>query len=208
MKVELHLHTSRYSGCASATAYQLMQALIDARYDAVYITEHDAIWTHWELEALQKEFPSVRILPGMELTISREPLQHLVVLGTNDPTYLELDSIGDILDKARDSGHLTVLAHPCRWPGAAELLGHGLLPDALEYETCNHNPAQACKAKALADKYKLPLVNAGDTHALSFLGRFWIETHEPVLASGDIRELVLGGRYDNRVGKGGTVRVF
>lgn len=208
MKVEVHLHTSRYSGCATATAYQLMQALSDAHYQAVYITEHDAIWTDWELQALQQEYPQIRIFPGVELTISRESLQHLVVLGTNDPSYLEMTDPAEILRRARGEGHLAILAHPCRWLGASDILEQGLRPDAIEYETCNHNAAQAAKAKALAEKYQLPLVNAGDTHALSFLGRYWVETAQPIGQGDDIREIILSGAYSNCVGKGGVVKIF
>jgi len=196
MKVELHLHTSRYSGCATATVQQLMKLLIDTGYGAVYITEHDAVWRDWELEAIQQEFGAIRIFPGVEVTVSNDPLQHLVVLGTNDPAYLQLTS-AEILHRSRDAGHLTILAHPFRWSGAGEMLEEKLLPDALEYQTCNHDAAQACKAKMTAQRLRVPLVNAGDVHALDFVGRYWIETRRPIEKADDIRQIILGGEYAN-----------
>ena len=74
MKVELHLHTSVYSGCSLITPTQALDALVAGRYDAVYFTEHDAVWSDWEIEQVQLGFPQIRILPGLELSIGPEPV--------------------------------------------------------------------------------------------------------------------------------------
>ena len=199
MRIELHLHTSRYSFCATATASQLMEQMVRIGYGAVYITEHDAVWSDREIEQVQLGYPDIRIFPGVELSIGPELLKHLVVLGTNDPAYLALrDDPAGILAKARDEGHLTILAHPFRWDGAEEMLQAGLLPDALEYHTGNHSPSEAKVAEAASATYGLPLVNAGDVHSPRFLGRFWIETDRPVHKADDIRRVVMNRAYVNR----------
>jgi len=197
MKVELHLHTSRYSACATATPFELMRALIDAGYDAAYITEHDAVWRDWEIEHLQAEFPQIRIFGGVELTVSDGPLQHLLVLGTSDPEYLAIRDPQHVLEKAHREGHLVVLAHPFRWDGADRLLELGLLPDAIEYYTCNHDVRAAEKSLRAADRLDLRLLNAGDVHGVEAVGRFWIETDQPVERADDIRRIVLTGHYRN-----------
>lgn len=202
MKVELHLHTSRYSGCAVATAAELMERMVQIGYGAVYITEHDAVWSDWELHQLRKGHPRIRIFPGVELTVEPEPIRHIVVLGTNDPAYLRLRDAADVLAKARDERHLTVLAHPFRWEGAAEMFRAGLLPEALESRSANHDPAEAKVAAIAAEKYDLPLVNAGDVHDLHFLNRFWIETDRPIRKAGDIRSVILNRAYVNCMGEG------
>ncbi len=199
MKVELHLHTSRYSGCATATPAELMRKLIETGYGAVYITEHDAIWPEKEIDQLQEAFPAIGVFPGVELSVGDDlvPLQHLLVLGTSDASYLWMRHAADILHKARAEGHLTVLAHPARWLGGAEMLEEGLLPDAMEYYTCNQEPYRADQARIRAERLALPLVNAGDTHGLSFVDRFWIETHRPIVEADDIRAIVLERAYEN-----------
>jgi len=197
MKVELHLHTSRYSACSIATPFELMAKLIDAGYEAVYITEHDRTWQDWEIAHLQEDFPAIRIFPGVELCVGDEPMQHLLVLGTDDPEYLALGETGQVLAKARAEGHLTVLAHPFRWEATGGVLDQGLLPDALEYHTPNHSAKQAKVAKAAAEKYPLPLVNAGDVHALDFVNRYWIETDRRIERADEIRDIVLAGEYRN-----------
>ena len=201
MKVELHLHTTRYSGCAVNTPAELMERMVQMGYEAVYITEHDAVWSDWEIAQLQAGFPDIRIFPGMELSVVPEPIRHVLVLGSNDPEYLRLGSDDQVLAKARAEGHLAVLAHPFRWEGGLEMLAAGLLPDALELRSGNHNSAEEVEqAKAAAERFDLALVNSGDTHSLEFLGRFWIETDVPILHAEDIRGIILNGQYVNCVG--------
>ena len=205
MKVELHLHTSRYSGCAVNTPQELMAQLVACGYEAVFVTEHDSFWPDEQLAELRSQFPQLRIFPGVELTIGDLwSMQHLLVLGTTDPEYAALASgigrrpdVAGILQKARDEGHLTVLAHPCRWEDGAAMIDAGLLPDALEHHTCNQGGDQAAAALRLAGKVGLPVVNAGDVHSVEMVGRYWIETRAPIDDAGAVRRVVLAGEYEN-----------
>ena len=173
--------------------------LIETGYEAVYITEHDAVWRRDELEDLQAEFPQIRIFGGVELTLGAH---HLLVLGTDDPAYLALAGERAVLEKARRNRHLTVLAHPFRWQGADRLLGGDLLPDAIEYHTANHDPDMASRSLEEAIRLKLPLVNASDAHSMDMIAHYWIETHRPLRRADDIREIVLEGKYELRTVNG------
>jgi len=203
MKVELHLHTSRYSGCAVDSPPELMTELIAAGYDAVFLTEHDAVWPDPELAELRGHFPGLTILPGVELSLDDgRAFQHLLVLGTNDPAFVELaradrPDAAAILDQARAAGCPTVLAHPFRWDGGSAMLRRGLRPDAIELRTCNHGPEHAAVSAATARGLNLPLVNAGDVHSLEMIGQFWIETARPVTCAAELREMLLAGEYAN-----------
>jgi len=120
------------------------------------------------------------------------------VLGTTDPEYLALANEPEaVLAKARDQEHLTVLAHPFRWDGAASLLDAVPPPDALEYYTCNQNGSQAGKSRGASARLDLPLLNAGDVHTLRFIDQFWIETTRPIEHACDIRRIVLERAYRN-----------
>jgi len=202
MKVELHLHTSRYSGCATHSPQEAMRRLIETGYDAVFITEHDAVWSADDLRELRMEFlPRLRILPGVELSTGEGSAQHILVLGTDDPSYLGMLDDQAVIRKARAAGHLTVLAHPFRWDKAATVLSRPLLPDAMEYRTGNHDPSQAQEALRASRLHGLPLVNTGDVHSLEMIDRFWIETRVPVVEGGDIRRIILEGLFENRSGR-------
>jgi len=199
MKVELHLHTSRYSACSKATPAELMERLIQTGYEAVFITEHNAVWSDREIEQLQQGFPDILIFGGVELSTGPEGMQHLLVLGTTDPEYTRISDVAEILEKAHDEGHLTVLAHPYRWEEGADMLDNGLMPDAIEYRTCNHPPQCAKIAAEIAAGLGMPTVNTGDVHSLGFVNRFWIETDRALVKAADIRTAVLNRAYVNRV---------
>ena len=204
MKVELHLHTDRYSACSVASPDEMMDALVSLGYEAVYLTEHDALWPEREVAELRAAHPRIRIFPGVELTVTADPVEHLLVLGTSDPEYLEIDDAAELLEKARAAGDLTILAHPFRFDvGAAMVRRQHLLPDALEYCSCNQPPALGEYARRLAAESALALVNAGDCHALDFLGRYWIETERDLCGPRDIRDVVLRGEYENKATKWG-----
>ena len=199
VKIELHCHTGVKSACAWDMPETLLPALIEAGYGAVFFTEHDDVWPDAQLDALRRDHPGIRIWPGMELTIGQSTIQHLVVLGSNDPGYLRYRVGADVIARARDNGHLTVLAHPFRWPGGGELLETGPLPDAIEHRTCNHDAAQAALSAEAARTLDLRLVNASDCHATTFLDRFWIDTDDEPDTPGDVRDMIVTGRYRNQV---------
>jgi hypothetical protein len=196
MKVELHCHTTRYSSCATASPEVLIPALIQAGYDAVYITEHEKAWPAQELADLQGLFPAIRILAGLELSFSPRR-EHLVILGACDDSYSQCREPADAISQARQRGHLTVLAHPFRWPDGAKVLLEGTMPDAIEYRTCNQDIAAAGIALNTAAKMNLPIVNAGDVHSLEMTNRFWIQTTRPIGQACDIRQIILDGAYSN-----------
>ncbi len=203
MRIELHMHTRRYSACALAGPMDVVNHARELAYGAVFLTEHDAIWPVEELEALRRACPDVKIHSGVELTLTAGGgLQHLLVLGTQDERYLQLaDRPAEVLARARDDGCLTVLAHPYRFDGGDRILHEGLLPDAIEWHTPNVDGEQAECARDRADCLHLPVVNAGDVHDLSFQGQFYIETDRPIERGTDIRQIVLDGEYRN-VGPG------
>ena len=195
MKVELHLHTMRFSGCALCTPADMVTALVANDYHAVYITEHDAVWPENELKLLRKQFPSIRIFPGMELSLHSGG--HLLVLGSNDKAYLKMNNPGEIMERAKKLGHRTILAHPYRWAEGDAILQSHLMPDAIEYLTNNHDAACGLLARAAAERFCLPLVNAGDCHSIDMVNRFWIETEIGLTKAKDIRRIILEGLYRN-----------
>jgi predicted metal-dependent phosphoesterase TrpH len=199
MKIELHLHTNRYSGCAVNTPEEMMAALIDLGYQAVFITEHDAIWPKEDLRELQRKFPAIRIFPGLELTLPNpKKFEHLLILGADDPAFLVPAPAAEVIARAQERQFVTILAHPFRWDGAGEMLSQGHRPDAVELLTPNHTPLQAEMARTEAERLGLAGVNAGDAHAVSFLGKYWIETQKPIDSPARLRDALSQGRYENR----------
>lgn len=201
MKVELHLHTSRYSGCATSTPWQMLTQLVKLGYGAVCITEHDAVWSEQEVAELQAVYPQIKIFPGIELSLEGPTgAQHLLVLGTNDRAFLAMrGDPGKLIRWAREEGCITILAHPFRWRGGAEILAPGgTLPDAIEHQTCNQTGEASEEAEVAARRLGLKLVNCGDSHDISFLGRYWVETQKDFSSIPQLREIIQQGAYENR----------
>ena len=165
-----------------------------AGYEAVFITEHEAVWPPREMEELREKFPQLQIFHGVE---KRLDACDVLVLGAHDPRYVQMRDTGQLLAAARDDGYLTVLAHPFRWKGGAEMLWEGLLPDAIEYRTGNHDEQCSRESPGAAEELHLALLNAGDVHSLDMIDCFWIETDRDFGQAPEIREIVLSGEYRN-----------
>jgi len=173
-----------------------MRRLVRAGYGAVYVTEHERMWSNAEIHLLRQAYPQLRIFPGVELSMGAVGGTHLLVLGTTDQEYIWLQSEpAAVIQKAKAEGHLTVLAHPFRWPEGFEMLQAGMLPDALEHLTNNHSGPEAAESRRAAETFGLRLVNAGDIHAAKSLDRFYIESEFPLESPVDIRPIILGDRY-------------
>jgi hypothetical protein len=199
MKTQLHLHTSRYSGCAIHTPEMMLQRAIQKGFQSVFITEHDAVWPTRELQDIRRQFPALQIWPGLELTVLNDMgASHLLILGTNARDFLQMEDSQEILAEARRRQCPTILAHPFRWEGAEAMLAGPLRPDGIEYHTPNHPPAMAEVSREHAEALSLPLINSDDAHSKDMIGRYWIETHRPFRTPRELRAILLGGYYENR----------
>ena len=177
----------------------MIAALVEAGYDAVFLTEHNTVWPDGALNKLRERFPGIRIFPAIEIN-NRVVPEDLLVLGTNDRTFVDLafaDRWDDVLTKAKDDGCATVLAHPCRFTGGHNMLHGGLRPDAMEHRTSNHDEAMSIAACAIAERRHVPLVNAGDLHSAVAVGKFWIETDETINDATDIAPMLRKQAYRN-----------
>jgi len=200
MKVELHCHTSRFSLCAINTPDEMLTRLVEERYDVVFLTEHDALWSSQDIAFMQKRHPKIKIFPGLELTHHRNEdggISHILILGTTDPSFLFITNPSDLIAHAKKSDCLTIIAHPYRWEGADELLKHPILPDAIEGFSPNHPPDKAALAHQTAKELSLPTVNTSDAHSADFIGKYWIETNLDVETPKQLREIIIAREYKN-----------
>ncbi|MCK5113986.1 MAG: PHP domain-containing protein [Phycisphaerae bacterium] len=202
MKVELHCHTSRFSLCAVNTPDEMLARLVEEKYDAVFLTEHDALWSPQDIAFMQKRHPKIKIFPGLELTHHHdegEGISHILILGTTDASFLFITDPEAIIAHAKKSDCLTIVAHPYRWTGADEFLKSSTLPDAMEGLTPNHSPRNAVLAHQAGKQLSLPIVNTSDAHAAKFIGRYWIETNIDFETPQQLREIIVAREYKNRV---------
>ena len=197
MKVQLHCHTSQFSLCGQNSPDEMIQAHIAHGYDVVFLTDHDSVWPADDIADLQKQYPEIRIFPGIEVSVlTPDTTYHVVLLGTSDEGFCELPSAACLLARARQHHVPTILAHPYRWSGRPGILEERPLPDAMEARSWNHDAANERLAVQKADVLKIPLVYADDAHSIQAVGQFWIETHHEFDHPSQLQEIFATGAYE------------
>ena len=194
MKVELHCLTTRYSAASAIPPRELIAMAEASGYDAVFLTEHNAVWPRMELAGLRELCDTVRLFPGIEITL--DDGCEVLVLGADDPEYAELHTPAAVLSRAAKDGYLTVLVHPYNhkdgWPPYASLV------DAVETQTTSlPYPRAADSAEEFAGIRGLAPVYTGDAQGVNYLNRFWIETDTHFDTPQELRNLIVAGRYAN-----------
>ena len=53
MLIDLHVHTTAYSGCAKSTPHEMLERATEIGLDAIVITEHNVVWPEERVAALQ-----------------------------------------------------------------------------------------------------------------------------------------------------------
>jgi len=69
MKIDMHVHTSKYSQCAISDADQMVSAAIEAGLDGIVLTEHNHMWNIDEINQLRERFPGFKIFNGVEVSV-------------------------------------------------------------------------------------------------------------------------------------------
>jgi predicted metal-dependent phosphoesterase TrpH len=171
-KIDLHVHTGRYSQCAEAVdPFQIEPYSLRAGLAGVVIVEHDIYWQDEELQLLQQVSPGIKLYRGIEVSARS---CHLVVIGMEEPAVLERgSSLEAVATHTHRQNGAVILAHPYR-----DADPNGLpvqLVDAVEVASTSFTREEARLAQGLAHRFARPTVAASDAHALPFIGWAWIE---------------------------------
>ena len=173
-RVDLHVHTRRYSPCAESLDPEMLPETAAAMgLDGVVITEHDHLWPAREIAALNRSSPGPRIYRGVEISTSSG---HFVVIGM------------DHLDGCRPGMSLRHLAREARLQNAAVIWAHPRLNyrqplhpidlshlpdgiDAIEVASTVTVGDQADQVMTMARDFGYSMVGGSDAHALAQVGK-------------------------------------
>ena len=171
-KIDLHVHTGRYSQCAEAVdPYRIEEYALRAGLAGVVLVEHDIFWQDEELLLLQQASPGIKLYRGIEVS-ARDC--HLVVIGVEETALLERgSSLEEVVTRTRQQNGVVILAHPYRDADPDGLPVQ--LVDAVEVASTSFTREEARLAWQLARRYSLPTVASSDAHALSCIGWAWTE---------------------------------
>jgi predicted metal-dependent phosphoesterase TrpH len=181
VRIDLHVHTARYSQCAEfLDPYQIGAVAVAAGLDGVVLADHDVLWEDEELELLRAASTPIRIYRGIEVSTA---YGHVVVIGLEDAGRIHKGiGIRDLVLLARASGAATILAHPYR--DTVPLRETASAVDAIEVASTSFSSDEPARSRRLARSAGKPMVASSDAHALSRIG--WASTEFASLPADDL----------------------
>jgi predicted metal-dependent phosphoesterase TrpH len=185
-RLDLHVH-SRHSPDSRLTLDQIAAQVPYAGVRGFALTDHNTVAGHREIPGLRERYPSLLVLPGVEVSTVEG---HLLAYGVREapPSHRPL---AETVEWVRSHGGEAVLAHPFR-------LAHGVGPRVAEVapvaavEVLNgHSSAVAnAKAELIAARRILAETGGSDVHELADLGRAFTEFPADAATLDDLLEAI------------------
>lgn len=173
-RVDLHVHTRRYSPCAELLdPEQIPVVMAELGLHGVVLTEHDILWPEAEVAALNRGLKGFRIFRGVEISSCNG---HFVVIGLDDLDGLQPGVPAKrILQVAGEQGAAVIWAHPqLEYRQMVEPLKSCEIPngiDAVEVVSTSTCGEQSDAARAYARNLACGLVGGSDAHILDHVGK-------------------------------------
>lgn len=179
MRIDLHVHTNRYSKCSHISPQEMAESAIAAGLDGVVITEHNTIWSAEELDEFRQQYPKLTILRAFE--VSAADKHDVLVYGVYDPSRFYVGMpVRAAVDTAHAMGGYAVLAHPFRYVEQIKPEVWESPFDAVETCSINIDPLQHQLYLDLAKRMAVPYVHNSDGHYNISLGGYYNEFHVQV----------------------------
>jgi predicted metal-dependent phosphoesterase TrpH len=201
--IDIHTHTTRYSGgCSLLDPRVLVAQGIRNGLAGIAVTEHNRLWSKDELSQLRDETGSEGfvLLSGMEVDLY---WHHFLIFNYPYPVNRTL-SLKQLLRSIRGAGGVTILAHPFRY-GGLRRLDRGTLKetfrlfDAVEILTPDHSLADNREGLTLTEAYGLTATGGSDSHVPSQIGtcatEFFIPVHSEEGLARAVREGLCSPRF-------------
>jgi len=165
IKIDLHMHTTRYSQCSNLSPEELPVLLPFTPLNGVVITEHDHLWSLEEIAEIQKTVSApFKFYRGIEVSCKEG---HYVVIGLDSSEGLShFMPLKQLIPLAKEQQAAVIMAHPGRFsdlpadPPAEEWLGI----DAIEVMSTNIRQEIVPSIKETYRILKKPQVAGSDSH--------------------------------------------
>ena len=172
-RVDLHVHTKRYSPCAELlNPDRLVMQARKTGLHGVVITEHDRLWTLEDLQELQVQATDVRFYRGAEVSSASG---HFVVIGLNNLDGIRPGiSIEDLIRTIKPQKAALILVHHhlvysnIASPRAVEDMPQEI--DAIEVASSITFGLNQRDAEKIALKRGWTSVAGSDAHSIERLG--------------------------------------
>jgi predicted metal-dependent phosphoesterase TrpH len=195
-KLDLHLHTTRFSPCSEMTPEEALSAAKAGGLDGVVMTEHGKNWPEADLAELSREFELV-VLGGVEITTTAGDI---LVYGSC-PEFDSIPTPEELADACPDA--FLVAAHPFR---GFLLFGFGELDldeaadrsplhvvHGIEVTNLKVTPQENTLAARVAERRGLVKIGGSDAHTVSEVGRAWSAFQDRVTTCAELVEALRQG---------------
>ena len=171
LKIDLHVHASERSECATSNEENQIRAAISAGLDAIAFTDHHLLVPASHLVELNQKYAPFKIYTGIEITAGSEDW---LVYGINHPRLEREDwHYPSLVDFVHRAGGFIALAHPFRYATSIRQDIAAYLPDAVEIRSQNTPEYKESEIRNIATRLGLvPLTNS-DAHETKKLGKYF-----------------------------------
>ena len=180
MYFDLHIHTSRFSGCSNIDPLHVIGRAVEAGLAGIALTEHGIRWPDRDVEELIRRsgHSTLIVIPGQEVACyspqGRFQGEFLVFgypvsLGSNK-------SVDQLIELVHGEGGVVIAAHPFkRLQGGDDYYGSGLstvdLPiDGLEIEHPSYDESGRQLAAEVMHRMGVAGLGNSDAHDLRDIG--------------------------------------
>jgi predicted metal-dependent phosphoesterase TrpH len=208
-RIDLHVH-SIYSGESLADPRDILEAALEKGLDGICITEHESMYASRPFEELRKDYPSLVILRGVELSTDAG---HMLVYGIDDTEWndwgkYKMCNGQELIDRVRKLGGIAIPAHP--WQvmessGSQEGLQFTVderitaLSNLAAIEVCNGkqlgHPVICEILGAFAKQNGIGGIGGSDAHTPENVGNAYTVFRAPVYSSRDLVRALLSKVY-------------
>lgn len=196
LKADLHIHTSRFSGCSNIEPEEALKKAAAMGLGMIAFTEHGIRWPDDELNDLveRSAIKDLIVIPGQEAacySLRGEFQGEFLVygychsLGSNK-------SAEQLIEIVHDQGGVVVAAHPFKphttgngFYGCGHLI-YDLEVDGLEIGHPDFGDEERRLAREVMDKKGIAGIACSDAHDLIDIGTFWTMLEDDVRDTPDL----------------------
>jgi predicted metal-dependent phosphoesterase TrpH len=204
MEFDLHIHTSRFSGCSTIDPLRVIGRAIEVGLNGIALTEHGIRWPDQDIEDLirrsgQRDFI---VIPGQEAACySRQGRFQGEFLVFGYPVSLGSNkSVEQLIELVHGEGGVVVAAHPFkRLQGSDDYYGSGLSTvdlniDGLEIEHPSYDENGRQLAIEVMHRMGIAGLGNSDAHDLRDIGIYRTSFENSITGVDSLCEEIRAGR--------------
>lgn len=194
IRIDMHLHTTRYSACARMSAERLVQISRDLPVHAVVITEHDVLWPREELEELQSQTDGqFRFFRAVEVSTD---VGHILAYNLSEESDITVGMpLAKLARIAREEGAALVMAHPGRFTAAVPEPPSEAWQQiaAVEVMSNNIHVSQIPVVRQAVGALNKPMVANSDAHDEEIVGLYATEFPRMPEDEAELARMIIDG---------------